>query len=110
MTRKPDLEDFWIAQADWSRATFGSDQERGPMGPVKHLQKEVLETLHELENGDLFQAKLELVDCLFLVFDAARRAGYSVTTLTQAAFEKLDINKSMEWVKQDSNEPMEHKR
>jgi hypothetical protein len=36
---------FAKEQAEWSRATFGSDTERGPVGPLKHLAKEVEECL-----------------------------------------------------------------
>ena len=36
-------QQFWDQQAEWSRATFGSDTERGPLGPLKHLEKEAKE-------------------------------------------------------------------
>jgi hypothetical protein len=38
---------FGPAQAEWSQATFGPDNERGPIGPLKHLAKEVAEVMQD---------------------------------------------------------------
>lgn len=98
------MESFWNAQAEWSRATFGSDTERGPQGPLKHLRKEVDEVLanpHDLE---------EYADLLFLVFDATRRAGFSYLDLDNAAWMKLEKNKQRVWSKPTTDDPVEHIR
>ena len=105
------MHDFWNAQAEWSRATFGSDQERGPLGPLKHLKKEIdKELLPEVEaggRGDL----IEYVDAQFLIFDACRRAGYTYEQFLEAAWTKLDINRARQWQKPASpDEPVEHVR
>jgi hypothetical protein len=78
------FEQFWNEQAEWSRATFGQDHERGPAGPLKHLQKEVGEVFAELsepvehpldEEEKQSRLTVELADLVFLVFDATRRSG-----------------------------------
>lgn len=63
------LDEFWDQLSNWSQQTFGSDSERGHIGPLKHLAKEIKEVR---ENpGDLE----EYADMVFLIFDASRRAG-----------------------------------
>ena len=70
-------EKFWNERAEWSIATFGPVDERGPMGPVLHLKEEVDEALEHLNNSPYDKSKFveELVDCLFLIEDAAMRVG-----------------------------------
>ena len=36
-------QQFWNEQGEWSQKTFGLDSERGPLGPLKHLEKEARE-------------------------------------------------------------------
>src|SRR5581483_2899425 len=87
------LEDFWNELSVWSQATFGLDQLRGPTFSLKHLAKEVQECLaapHDLE---------EYADLQFLVFDAARRAGFSYAQLVEAVRHKLAVNRSRQWPK-----------
>ena len=38
----PTMYAFWNEQADWSEATFGTTADRGPIGPLKHLRKDVV--------------------------------------------------------------------
>lgn len=98
------LEDFFHAQAAWSQATFGKDSERGPAGPLKHLAKEVKEAL--ANPTDL----MEYVDLQFLVFDALRRAGFTLEQLRHGCNVKLKINQARQWPKASSDEPVEHVR
>jgi len=98
------MRDFWNEQAVWSRKTFGSDDERGPVGPLKHLQKEIQECLDNPTDD------MEYVDMVFLIFDAARRKGFTFSTLTKKCFEKLEINKQRQWNKPTSDAPVEHIR
>lgn len=98
------LAEFWDAHAEWSQATFGTDAERGPAGPLKHLIKEANEALAHPTDLE------EYADCLFLVFDAARRAGFTFEQLREAVCVKLKVNKARTWPKPTSNEPVEHVR
>ena len=98
------LNEFWVELSEWSQATFGADGERGPIGPLKHLAKEVQEAL--ADPGDL----IEYADLLFLVFDATRRAGFSFEDLLAACWRKLAINRARTWPKPSSDEPVEHVR
>jgi hypothetical protein len=63
------LEEFWDQLSNWSQQTFGSDSERGPLGPLKHLAKEIVEVQQKPDDLE------EYADLVFLIFDAARRAG-----------------------------------
>lgn len=91
-------------QAEWSQATFGTDSERGPMGVLRHLEKESREA--QECPGDLE----EYADCLLLILDAARRAGFGPMALVLAAQNKMAVNKAREWPTPTSDEPVEHVR
>jgi NTP pyrophosphatase (non-canonical NTP hydrolase) len=117
----PNLGQFWVEHAAWSRETFGQDHVRGPVGAMKHLAKEVQEVLAELADWPCGtrdakkekDAKLieEFADCVFLVFDACRRAGFDYQQLVRACFDKLEKNKVREWQKPTAgDEPVEHVR
>jgi len=116
---------FMVAtrQADWSQQTFGSDKERGPIGPLKHLIKEADEAqsawgawqaLEASLDDDLASvAKLglleELADCSLLLFDALRRAGFTTVDLVSMMWKKQILNEKREWnVKVDNESPVEH--
>ncbi|EMJ7629017.1 DUF550 domain-containing protein [Klebsiella pneumoniae] len=88
-----------IAHAEWSQATFGNV---GPVGPLKHLSKEALETA--AEHGDLS----EWADMQFLLWDAQRRAGITDEQITQAMIEKLAVNKQRSWPEPKDGEPRLH--
>lgn len=100
----PDIETLAADQAVWSQATFGTDQTRGPIGPLKHLEKEAREA--QAEPGDV----TEYADCLLLVLDAARRAGFPVRVLVAAATEKLRVNQARSWPASKGDEPVKHVR
>lgn len=94
-------------QHRWSSERFGPPSHRGPAGPLKHLKKEVEEALES--PGDLE----EYVDLLFLVLDAAWRAGFSTSSLLRGHQAKLTINEARnhpDWRGADPNEPIEHIR
>lgn len=95
---------FWNSHSEWSNQVFGSITERGPMGLLKHLRKEVEEVIDN--PGDL----MEYADCMTLVMDATRRAGFTFDQLVEAMFAKLEINRAREWPKAGPNEPVEHVR
>lgn len=95
----PEREQIRREHAEWSDATFG---DVGPVGPLKHLSKEALESA--AEPGDLS----EWVDMQFLLWDAQRRAGISDEQITQAMVEKLAVNKQREWPEPKDGEPRLH--
>lgn len=85
--------------AEWSQATFGNV---GPIGPLKHLRREVKEVIakpHDLS---------EWADMQFLMWDAQRRADFSDEQITRAMVEKLAVNKSREWPAPKDGEPRLH--
>jgi ParB family chromosome partitioning protein len=99
------VERFWREHAAWSQETFGTDQERGPIGPLKHLAKEAVEAQADITD------RSEFADCLILTFDAARRAGMTLDDLINAANAKLEKNRNRVWAKPtNSEEPIEHVR
>lgn len=93
-----------IDQALWSQATFGRDFERGPIGALKHLEKEAKEAQESPTD------RHEYADCFLLILDAARRAGISVFDLIEASKEKMVINRKRTWQKTDDDQPIEHIR
>lgn len=95
----PEREQIRREHAEWSDATFG---DVGPVGPLKHLSKEALESA--AEPGDLS----EWADMQFLLWDAQRRAGISDEQITQALIEKLAINKARQWPEPKDGEPRLH--
>lgn len=111
------FSDLAADQAAWSQATFGSDAERGPLGPLRHLEKEAREAQDEAEKctdlsegWDVTKLQEELADCLLLVLDANRRAGLTPMQLVEAAQAKMQINKSRQWSKPVGDQPIEHVR
>lgn len=98
------VQDFWNNQAVWSQNTFGLDTERGPIGPLKHLAKEAQEAQEKPDD------ETEYADCVFLVFDAARRAGMTLEKLISTCEHKLEVNKQRKWSKPTDDNPVEHIR
>lgn len=102
---------LWYTQAEWSRRTFGSDNIRGPVGPLLHLRKEAKEAAVAASYGKN-NLLAELADCYLLLQDATRRAGYTFDELLEAAISKQQINMTqrtwppIETMKND--EPVEH--
>lgn len=109
------LVDLAADHARWSQSTFGSDEERGPLGPLDHLKKEAEEAKvawimnHDI-GGDRGIVAEEFADCFLLVLDAARRAGIKSLDLIRAAGEKLEVNKARQWSKPQPDSPVEHVR
>lgn len=85
--------------AEWSEKTFGNV---GPIGPLKHLSKEALESADDV--GDLS----EWADMQFLLWDAQRRAGISDGEITAAMEEKLKVNMARDWPEPKDGEPRLH--
>jgi phosphoribosyl-ATP pyrophosphohydrolase len=105
------VEQFWFEHQAWSQATFGTDAARGPLGALKHLEKEAREAQVEVQCGTKEDLHEEIADCLFLTFDAARRSGMTLVDLMEQCFAKLAKNRLRVWgPPTNSDEPIEHVR
>ena len=107
------LNDLVRDQSAWSQATFGTDAERGPIGALKHLAKEAVEAeqavfMNHGLGGDRGIIAEELADCLLLILDATRRAGFTPIELIRAAELKMVTNKRRVWPKTVGDVPSEH--
>lgn len=94
-------------QADWSRKTFGPDDVRGPIGPLKHLRKECTEAIQKP-----YDVK-EYGDILILLLDSSRRAGFQISQVIGAAMKKMAENRERTWPPFDLSkvdEAVEHVR
>lgn len=87
---------------EWSEKTFGSRRDRGPIGPLKHLEKEA----REAQDNTLDLT--EYADCLIILLDASWRAGFTVQQLVSAAEAKMVKNRQRKWPKATSDGPCEH--
>ena len=96
------LLNLCYAQSEWSQKTFGTDAERGPIGALKHLEKEAREAQENPKDTS------EYADCLLLILDASRRAGINVTQLIDAAAQKMIVNMARKWPKPNGDMPVEH--
>lgn len=120
-----------VEQSEWSQKTFGTDEQRGPIGPLKHMAKEICCELLGCDPlwFDQFVAGLEprtyanasqsitdikeYADLQILLMDAARRAGYGFYDVIRAGREKMEENMKREWPAFDPakvNEAVEHIR
>lgn len=110
-------------QSMWSQATFGTDSDRGPIGALRHLQKEAEEAeraawdVAEARDGtdpdfDLPPAAAalatELADCLLLLLDASRRGGFPPLQLIHAAQAKMVLNRCRVWSSATGDVPTFH--
>lgn len=91
----------WDEMTGWSRKTFGSDQERGPIGPLRHLKLEADEAIESNERD-------EYADCLLLILDAARRAGFTYDYLIAVTLQKLAVCRTRTYPKPAPDEPVHH--
>lgn len=89
-------------QAEWSQATFGADSDRGPIGALRHLEKEAREAQNAPTDAT------EYADILLLLLDASRRAGITPLALLQAATAKMKVNRAWQWPTLTSDTPVEH--
>ena len=88
----------------WSDKNFGNRRERGPVGPLKHLAKEVQEAI--ADPHDI----MEFADMTFLLLDSLHRAGFSPHDLNEAMKEKMEILKTRNYPRGLPDEPAEHVR
>ncbi|WP_085908149.1 dATP/dGTP pyrophosphohydrolase domain-containing protein [Kiloniella majae] len=93
---------LYQAHQSWSEATFGT--EKGPIGPLHHLIDEAQEAIECPDDIT------EYVDCLFLITDAARRAGFELDELVSAGFDKLEVLKGRNYKRTPEGEPSYHEK
>jgi len=87
---------------EWSNNTFGEG--RHPNGPLKHLAKEVEETLA------MPYDRMEYADMFLLLLDAWRNAGNPIEDLITVAQDKLNINKQRTWGPLDADGISMHRK
>ena len=103
------FNEFWDAAEAWQFQQFGSRITRGPLGPLKHLEKEAKEAQAALEYFDGRGEYLnELVDCLHFLVEASWRAGITREEFLAAAHAKLSKNKARKWGAPVEGQPCEH--
>ena len=88
----------------WSDKNFGPRRERGPIGSLKHLAKEVQEAISDPHDI------MEYADMQFLMLDALHRAGFSPHDLNEAMEKKMKILETRTYPKVAHDEPREHIR
>ena len=99
-THKNSFEQLFQVHAEFSDKTFG--KQRSPIGPINHLKREVQELYTTPQDWE------EYADCLLLLMDAFRRSGGNAMDLLEAAFKKLEKNKTRTWGEPDSDGVVEH--
>jgi len=115
------MDEFWTDQQKWSEEVFGPTELRGPVGPAKHLAREVLHEVLDMPKAvaryltdslglNEHRSRSEYADLIFLVFDACRRDGFTYDDLLKACWDKLAVNKAREWGPRTADMPVEHVR
>lgn len=90
----------------WADKTFGVG---GPTRCLKHLKREVVETLQNPTD------RMEYADCFMLIVDAYRRSGCHkgkspIDDLLKASQDKLKICRKRKWGKPDRQGVISHVR
>ena len=82
---------IWFVQGPWSDKAFGPDSRKGPIGSLRHLKREAQEAIEKPDDI------VEYADCLLILLDATRRAGFSLGQLLWASWKKHLICRRREW-------------
>lgn len=97
------LEVLTQSHQQWSEKTFGTIEQRGPVGALKHSIKEAKEAIEEYESSgpelihDNDKYVTELADMLLTLFDATWRSDLTFQDIINAAQEKMYRNMEREW-------------
>jgi hypothetical protein len=107
-TRTDTFEDYLRRHVEWGHATFGSPADgRGPLGPLDHLKKEIVEITED--PTDL----KEWIDAIILSIDGFLRAGGKLTMVLPMLLHKQSVNALRDWPDwktADPNKAIEHVR
>ena len=99
MTSNQDWQKLQDDIHEFTSKTFGSSTISSKM---HHLKEEIEEVISDPQD------RLEWADCLILLLDAARIAGFNTQNLLDAANDKMAINKKRKWGKADKNGVVKH--
>jgi NTP pyrophosphatase (non-canonical NTP hydrolase) len=94
----------------WSHQTFGTPEERGPLGPLRHLQKEVVEVEKAITEDNSAATVEEIGDCIFLISDLLDVLGVPFTVFVNELERKLEVNQNRKWGPKSKDSPVEHVR
>lgn len=96
-------KDRWQAMQDdigaFTEYVFGKST---PEAKLAHLAEEVQEVMADPSDAH------EWADCMILLLDAARKAGFTTDDLYDAVVEKMKINKTRKWQAPDENGVVRH--
>lgn len=102
--------EVYKAIVEWQLTQFGTAEQRGPVGPLRHLVKEANEAIDSFGSGSNELGKREVVDCLFLTLEASWRSGMTLPELIELLWTKLRENRARSWPAVTADQPVEHVR
>lgn len=88
----------------WQKETFS---ESTPLSKIAHLNQEIKELKHDLENNNP-DRRLEFADCFILLFGAASLDGMNYFDILKAIDEKMKVNYARKWGKPDADGIVNH--
>lgn len=94
------LQELHAQHVIWTGNTF---PEATAKSSLAKLRSEVDELEKELDSNSTANVPEEYVDVLMCLFDSAARYGLNIYDLTEAFQNKLEKNKSRQWVKNPDN-------
>lgn len=99
--------EIFMAITTWQEQVFPNATATSKM---KHLQEEVKEVLHELEQPKVSTSKLleEYADCLFLLYGAVNSSGFSYDDMQLALIDKFEKNLQRKWGEPDADGIVKH--
>ena len=73
-----------------------------PRSKALHMAEEAIEAANDPQDI------LEWADCMILLLDAARKAGYSTSDIYDGVLRKMEINKTRTWGPKDREGVIRH--
>jgi hypothetical protein len=101
---------FRVELTRWADETFGTVEERGPVGALRHLALEAEEAAKKYEAGDRDGFMVELADCQMIWWDAIRRARVKDPEVLAACHLKLQVVKRRAYPRPVGDDPAENIR
>lgn len=100
------IQKFMDANRKWTDDTFGP---LSAVSALKHLKKEVGETIDAIEQSEPEEAiRAEFSDCFLLLLNACHKHGISFSDLFAVAESKMKINRERKWGQVNSEGFVEH--